>query len=194
MPRVAMLLVLATAFAATAQTETEPESTAELQVEAAFLVNFVRYSDWPPQRFDGPASPYVVTVLGSQEATAALGAVAAAAGDIQGRRIVVRRLDFPRDAGMAQRGAATARLRDSHLVFIHHSANAAPRDVLRLLAGAPVLTVSDVPGFAANGGMLGLVRSGRRLAFEANPAAIQAANLAVSAKVLKLARIRGRAP
>ena len=54
----------------------------------------------------------------------------------------------------------------------------------------PVLTVSDVPGFAAQGGMLGLVRSGRHMAFEANPDAIRNGGVSLSAKVLKLARIR----
>jgi hypothetical protein len=54
-----------------------------------------------------------------------------------------------------------------------------------------VLTVSDVPGFAAGGGMLGLVRSGRTLAIEANPDAIRASGISVSAKVLKLARLWG---
>ena len=44
------------------------------------------------------------------------------------------------------------------------------------------------------GGMLGLVRVDRHLAFEANPDEIRAAGLSVSAKVLKLARIRRSAP
>ena len=54
-----------------------------------------------------------------------------------------------------------------------------------------MLTVGDEPDFAARGGMLGLVRAGdRTLAFEANPEQIQAAGVQLSAKVLKLARIR----
>jgi hypothetical protein len=39
--------------------------------------------------------------------------------------------------------------------------------------------------------MLGLVQSRAHLAFEANPAAIRNAGLMVSAKVLKLATLRG---
>ena len=42
--------------------------------------------------------------------------------------------------------------------------------------------------------MLGLVRVQQHLAFEANPEAIRDARLLVSAKVLKLARIRRTAP
>jgi len=57
-----------------------------------------------------------------------------------------------------------------------------------------VLTVGDATGFAAAGGMLGLVRVQEHLAFEANPEAIHDARLLVSAKVLKLARIRRTAP
>jgi hypothetical protein len=195
-----VLLALAGAFPVAAQERADPAG--ELQVEAAFLVNFVRYSDWPRQRFASPASPYVVTVVGPESVAATVAAVASAAGDIQGRRIEVRRVDasrvdaaradVPRGGGTARQADAAARLRGSHMVFIHHSAGVAPDQVLRLLSGVPVLTVSDVPGFALDGGMLGLVRNGRRLVFEANPPAIQAAGIVVSAKVLKLARIAGR--
>ncbi len=52
-----------------------------------------------------------------------------------------------------------------------------------------MLTVSDVPGFAQSGGMLGLVRRSGSIVFEANPVAIRNSRLMLSAKVLKLARI-----
>ena len=53
-----------------------------------------------------------------------------------------------------------------------------------------MLTVGDGRDFAQRGGMLGIVRADARLAIEANPRAIEANGLLVSAKVLKLARIR----
>ena len=80
------------------------------------------------------------------------------------------------------------------MVFVREDSGVRCATVRRLLDGAPVLTVGDSTGFATAGGMLGLVRVDRHLAFEANPQEIRAAGLVVSAKVLKLARIRRTAP
>lgn len=176
-----------------AQAQAQAPSAGELRlrIEGAFLVNFVRYTDWPAQRFDGATSPYLVSVVGDADAADTIAAVASAAGTIRGRRVVVRQVRLDARMPASQRRESIRRLRDSHLVFVAGGGEAGARLVLRALEGAPVLTVSDVPGFAAAGGMLGLVRSGRTLAIEANPAAIRASGISVSAKVLKLARLWG---
>jgi len=184
----ALLLGIALGWPLAAQ----PVGDRAMQVEAAFLVNFVRYADWPRHRFDGPADPYVIAVIGSETAADTIAAVARAAGPIQGRHVEVRRVELA-GAGSARR-AALERLRSAHVAFLQATAGTTPRELLRALGDAPVLTVSDARGFAAEGGMLGLVRSGQRMAFEANPGAIQAGGVSLSAKVLKLARIREGAP
>lgn len=185
----AALLLVALPAAAPARSPSAGEL--QLRIEGAFLVNFVRYTDWPARRFDGASSPYLATVVGEPEAAATIAAVASAAGTIRGRRIVVRRVRFDARTPADERREAIHRLRASHVVFIASGDDADARLVLRALQGAPVLTVSDVPGFAAGGGMLGLVRSGRTLAIEANPEAIRGSGISVSAKVLKLARLWG---
>ena len=186
----ALLALFACLPALAVPSPTPATDTRLLQVEGAFLVNFLRYTDWPPQRFAASSAPYVVTVVGSQDAADAVAAVAAAAGDIRGRHVLVRRASM---ATAADRAAATDLLRGSHLVFVESSARADIDAVLDIVRGLPILTVADVPGFAASGGMLGLVRSRSRLGFEADPAAIHDAGLMVSAKVLKLATLRGAA-
>lgn len=163
----------------------------ELQVEAAFLVNFVRYTDWPSTRFASSSAPYVALVVGSERDAALVAAVAGAAGTVDGRRILVRRAD---PVALAQPAAARRLLQASHVVFVREGAGLSAARLRALLDGAPVLTVGDAPGFAAGGGMLGLVRLDRHVAFEADPATIRACGLAVSAKVLKLARAPGGQP
>ena len=133
------------------------------RLEGAFLVNFVRFTQWPPDRLATPDAPYVVTVVGSQPVSGAIREVAHAAGLVHGRRIRIRRID-----GV--------------------SSGASGRDLVDALQGAPVLTVGDSEGFLDAGGMLGLVAAGPRMTFVANPGAIEDAGLDVSAKVLKLAQ------
>jgi len=166
-----------------------PPSVREVQIEAAFLVNFVRYTDWPARELPPPA-PYVVTVIGTDDVAATMGAVFAAAGPIDGRRIEMRHVEWPGNASSRSwREDLAARLRGSQLVFVQAGAGDAAADVVDVLRGLPILTVSDADGFVAAGGMLGIVRNGTHLGFEANPASIRDAGLQVSAKVLKLAAI-----
>jgi hypothetical protein len=169
----------------------------EAQVEAAFLVNFLRYTQWPASSFESAAAPFVVTVVGEERAYIAVRLVAAAAGPVEGRPIEVRWLPDARGSRAApfdspQDLDARTQLRRSHLVFFHRSAGPVHAQVLADLARLPVLTVSDLDGFTAAGGMLGLVRQDRRILFQANPGAIRHGGLLVSAKVLKLARAGAR--
>lgn len=167
-----------------------------VEVEAAFLVNFLRYTQWPREAFAYPDSPFVVTVVGSPQAAESVRAVARAASRVGGRPIQVQALSAARGALSAPIGSQKdrenmAQLRSSHLVYFHSSAgNVLPDQALSDLWGQPVLTVSNLPGFTAAGGMLGLVKASDHIVFEANPGAIRHARLLVSAKVLKLARIR----
>lgn len=166
---------------------------AEAEAQAAFLVNFLRYTQWPASSFPASNSPYVVTVVGSADAAASVRAVATEVGNINGRAIEVRWLADARGSRAApfdssQDLQARTQLRASHLVFFHGTAGSVHPQVLSDLARWPVLTVSDTHGFTAGGGMLGLMRSDRRIVFQANAGAIRSAGLVVSAKVLKLAR------
>ena len=84
--RAALLLV---GVASVLPLAAQPVGDRELQVEAACLVNFVRYADWPRQQFTSASDPYVIAVLGSDTVVDTVAAIARAAGPIQGRRIDV---------------------------------------------------------------------------------------------------------
>ena len=154
------------------------------RVEGAFLVNFIRFTEWPRSRFAGDGAPCVLVVVGSEAVADAVREVAHAAGTVQGRRIEVRQVDG--DRMQRQRDV----LRAAHVVFVDRSGGVAAEDAIDLLQGAPILTVGEdaMAGFVRAGGMLGLVVSGSRVGFVANPGAIRQGGLTVSAKVLKLAR------
>lgn len=171
----------------------------ETDVEAAYLVNFLRYTQWPERSFESPTSPMVVTVVGPPSVAARVRAVAAAAGRVGGRTIEVRSAPYSRGslAAPLQSGRdreLLAQMRASHLVYFHSSSAALHPKALADLWGQPVLTVSNAPGFTAAGGMLGLFRSSGHIVFDANPVAIRNSELMVSAKVLKLARTTARTP
>jgi hypothetical protein len=59
--------------------------------------------------------------------------------------------------------------------------------VLQTAGGAGILTVSDLPQFAARGGMIQFVSQGNRIRFEVNLTAVEQANLTLSSELLKVA-------
>jgi hypothetical protein len=59
---------------------------------------------------------------------------------------------------------------------------------LATVAGQPVLTLGDLDGFAARGGMVGLAVVDDALRFDVNLRAMRAAGMGLAAPVLKLAR------
>ena len=185
-----LVLLLASLQAASAWAQDKASAS---DVEAAYLINVLRYTQWPASRFASRDAPLVVTVVGPAEAAERVRAVAAAAGPIDGRRVQVNSLPASRgslDAPLgSERDQQAARvLRDSHLVFFLADGDDVHPQVLTDLWGRPVLTVGHGRAFTRRGGMLGLFRNGERIAFDANAGAIRNAGLVVSAKVLKLAR------
>ena len=67
-------------------------------------------------------------------------------------------------------------------------------EVLSAVSGASVLTVADVPAFAAHGGMVGFASDGPRVRFEINLGHAERQGLKVSAKLLALARVVDSGP
>lgn len=174
------------------------ERLPEADVEAAYMVNFLRYTQWPERSFASAQSPYVISVIGPKAVADRVRDVAFAAGRIGGRTIEVHSIPFQRGSVEAPLQSerdrlSLAKIRGSHLVFFHSDASPLHPQALADLWGHPVLTVSNAPGFTDAGGMLGLFRSSGHIVFEANPGSIRNSGLLVSAKVLKLARVAARA-
>jgi hypothetical protein len=152
------------------------DAVSELQVKAAFVLNFLKFVEWPAAPAGDP--PLVVLVVGDDPLTPALKAAAATAS-VMGRPIQLR---------AARPGDA---LEGAHMVFIASSEQRQLPAILRQLEGHPVLTVGATEGFADSGVVLNLVVRDRRVRVEANTAAASRARLRVSAHLLRLARIVG---
>jgi hypothetical protein len=163
-------------------------------VKAAYLLNFIKYTQWPETAFENAESRIVITIVGDCDLSAILADALRQSNPVHGRRIIAQAAPFPRPDAFGRVGESEMdqflqRLRQSHLVYFCGYDMSLIRSVLDQLRGTPVLTVSDVPRFGEGSGMLGFVLDKNRIIFEANPKEIQNAGLVVSAKVLKLARV-----
>jgi len=151
-------------------------------IKAAFLLNFMRFTDWPPAA-DGEFS--VLGVVGDRALEDALFALADSQ-TVHERRLRVVRVRSVRDA------------LDCHLVFFGASSPTlegsapSPAEILAALARRPILTVGDEPGFLDLGGTINFYREGEKLRFEIAPEAVGAGGLVMSSRLLALARIARR--
>lgn len=150
------------------------------QTKALMLWNIAKFVEWPDLGPDSH-SPLVFTILGEDELAASLAGVLSSKL-VNGRPVFVRFARRPQDA------------KGSQMLYV--AATEVPHmiDVLAAVDSTPVLTVSDAPGFAAHGGMVGFTSQGDRVRFEVNLAHAEKTGLHLSAKLLALARLVSDAP
>jgi hypothetical protein len=155
------------------------------QAEAAYLINFLRYTEWPPGSFASAHAPFEIVVLGPPAVRRAIRGVAAATGIVRHRPVQVSAMRVPHDGEL--NAEQFEKLRRSHLVYFHASVPS-QRRMLDTLRREAVLTVGNGDRFAADGGMFRLMRTGSAIVFEVNSTAIDESGVRVSAKALRLAR------
>lgn len=155
------------------------ESAAD--VKAAFIFNFAKFVEWPDHVFAGADAPFVLCATDAEALNGRLGLLAGR--EVQGRRIAVAALN-----------AGSLSAQGCHLLFVAGGEPASWEPVLALLGNAPVLTIGDAPSFADLGGMIELRVTGRRLRFDVDLGAVQAAGLHMGARVLQLANDVRRGP
>lgn len=148
----------------------------EYELKAALLPKLGLFVKWPASAFANAGSPFVIGVLGENPFGQHL------ENAIHGRMIDGHPLTVQpcRDVREAAR---------CHIVFIRGGDAKAMDDALSQLAGTSVLAVSDVPGFASQGGMVNLVIENQKVRLEVNLEAIQKAELRIDPQLLKLAKV-----
>lgn len=153
---------------------------AEYTVKAAFLYNFTKFVDWPPQKEPDRGNAFVIGVVGSDPFGPALDALDGKAA--RGKRVSVRRIS---DAG---------NLEGCDILFVPTSESERVTRILNAVHKRSILTVSDVPEFAKRGGMIELLKAGERIRFRINAAAAEQVGLRISSHLLKLAVRDGENP
>jgi hypothetical protein len=155
---------------------TQAQSATEYQVKAAFLFNFAKFVEWPPDAFASAEAPLQICVLGQDP----FGHDFEQA--IEDKNVNGHRLEVIHPSGVPQAKAC-------QIVFVGTSDQKQMREILRGLRGASVLTVGDTAGFARMGGMINFVLDENRVRFEINVKASERAHLKVSARLLTVAKV-----
>ena len=145
----------------------------EYQIKAAFLFNFAKFVDWPPNAFPEPSSPIVIGVLGKNTF-----------GDTLEQTLHDKAINNrPVELKMFR---TVAEVTNCHVLFISTSEKGRLAKTLAALQGTTILTVSEMDEFIASGGMINFFIEDSKIHFEINNDAAEKAGLKISSKLLSL--------
>jgi len=152
------------------------QSASEQQVKAAYLYNFAKLAEWPPNMFSAPTSPIVFCVFGGDDDFVAILRTTVGNKSIGTRSLVVKALSSP-----AETDSCT-------LLFVRGSEKSRNAAVISGMEKSSTLLVGEDSSFLKNGGMINLVMKEGKVRFEVNSLALDRASIRFDASFLSMAQ------
>jgi YfiR/HmsC-like len=143
-------------------------------VRLGFVLNFARYVEWPEATLKPGEPMYICLAPGDAAMVEKLGELAKQT--VQNRQVQVKSLMQPSD------------MDNCKILYLPAELPTPLAAWLTAASKTRALTVSDLPDFADQGGMIGLVSVNGRYRFDVNLGNARQANLRISAYLFKLAR------
>ena len=171
-----LLVLLVMVSSAAKVNATSAQVLSESQIKAGFLFNFTRFIEWPDHAFATPTSAFSVCIIGATPLVdlltqAAMGKV------VNGRSLTIRGVKSTDDLHTCQ------------ILFLSMTEERRAAHILESVKGMSVLTVSEIPGFAAAGGMIDFVVEENKVKLEMNVDATSHTGLKVSAKLIAVSHL-----
>jgi hypothetical protein len=151
-------------------------SAQEYELKAVFIYNLLNFINWPANSFAEENSPFQICLAGENPFDKILQLIVAQQ-QAAGRSLSLRQIKAPgQSAGC-------------HLLFFSLSEQNKLRAQLGQLPPAALLTVSDIPRFAEQGGMVELYLKDNRLRLRIDHSRLLDSGLKANAQLLRLADI-----
>lgn len=164
------------------------------RVKSAFLLNFIKYTQWPDDAFETDEDPFEIVVLGEDPLGEVLDKTLSKA-DLHGRKLRVRRIGIPdrnvhdsQEDYEAAMATAADQLASSHLIYYAGGQTDIHEWIADVSKEGRTLTVGEGPDATKDGLMFGFVLQQRKLRFMAGFDAIKASKMDVSSRLLGLAQ------
>lgn len=187
-------------FSACTATPTRQEiPSADHQLKADYLLRLAEWISWPTNTPGSAQERFVMGVVGDSPLAQAIRR--SAVNQVKGRPLEIRefkiaqqlrRLATPKSrAGdlNSPRARTQQELHECQLLFVGVEKENQLQWALRAVESQPILTVGETPTFARGGGMIGLLGAPPDMQLEVNMDALRRARIAVSPKLLRLARV-----
>jgi hypothetical protein len=147
----------------------------EYQVKAAFLLNFAKLVKWSARNQPAPGEPIVLGVVGEASV------VESVSSKLAGARVGDHSVEVRSVSGASQ-------VEGCHIVFVASGRNNEGA-ILEAAREQAALSVGESEGFANRGGVVNFFNEGKKLRFEINPQAAAQAQIEISSRLLRLAKL-----
>lgn len=171
-----MRVVMRLFFLCTPLLQSQTSPLPEYKIKAVFLFNFTQFVEWPDDAFNSNNDPFIIGILGTDPFGSYIDQ--AVAGEKVGTHPIT-----------VVRYRSVNEINNCRLLFINIADDDDLRSVLSSLNNRGVLTVSDMKGFAASGGVIGFITQNNKLRLQINISAAKAEGLNVSSKLLSVSTI-----
>lgn len=168
--RTLIAVVLGAAFS----TQAGDADSDEQLLKTAYVYNFIAFARWPEIGMGGGDGAFLLCTTGPDSQIQSLQSLNDET--VGGRPIRVQIRD-------------DQRIDDCNALYIGASAYAGMGVLLEQASHHPILTISEIRGFADAGGMIQMYRAGSRIRFRINTAEAARADLRFSSRLLDLADI-----
>jgi uncharacterized protein DUF4154 len=151
------------------------QSSVEYQVKAAFIFNFLSFTQWPESAFAGTSDPLRVCVLRGELIARAIDATVRGEA-IDGHPVLVEQIASAPDVARC------------HVLFVPKTEAAHAAELVRAAGDAPVLTVGESDQFLRDGGVVNFSIENGRVRFDVNQRVAREHGVNLSSKLLQIAR------
>ena len=172
-PIMVILTVISVYLSGLSLSYADENSFPEAKVKAALIYNFLRFVDWPSEN---AATGMICVIASKREYKPALQFLTTQ--QFNNKTISVREYDV---------NDALTGLENCQLVFLTSTATVFQQQTIHKEKQSSFLIVSDEFGSIAQVGMINFVKTERKIGFEVNVANVEASNIRISSKVLRLA-------
>jgi hypothetical protein len=158
------------------EADDQPIKLYEQKIKAGLVYNFLKFTIWPESMLSSPKNNLRVCLYGGDAFDGYL---------------------YPLEGRTAQQHTITIlqvdnldALKNCHVAFIHRSENDKLDQILAVLKGKSILTISDIRQFAQRGGMVEFsTQKDQRIHLYINKALVENSGLTVQDRLLKLTEL-----
>ena len=154
----------------------QKDEGAEYPVKLAFLYNFTKFVEWPPDSYREPGAPLLICIVGHDPFSETLESELRTR-NVGGHPVGLRTFKPTDNLSVCQ------------IVFVPATEKDQADRIVRGLKGSRTLTVGETEGFAVLGGIINLTVEGNKVHFEVNRLAAERAGLKISSTLLSIAKI-----
>ncbi len=152
------------------------DPTTEYQLKAVFLFNFAQFVIWPDKSFENEKDPFVIGILGENPYGSFLDETIRGES-VNGHRIVVRRYSNIQD------------IKTCHILYINLKNQDELEEVIAKVKNRNILTVGDSDKLTQLGGIISFFITNNKVGIKINLESVNATELSISSKLLRLATI-----